>query len=91
MTAKQKKQFAGPTTHDQKVKMFMDWRNFEIEASVKDAAARGVRYAGMGWAHMTYLEKSPPAHTHIFDMNGTDIERFEKHTQDLEGIAVKQR
>jgi hypothetical protein len=92
MTAKQKTKFAGPATNDEKRDMFADWRNFEIEATVKKAAARGVRYAGMGWAHMDYLRKSPPANTQIFDMDdGTQIEDFRTHTTDLENIAVKQR
>jgi len=91
LNARQKKQVTGAKTHDAQLQGFTEWRNVEIKASVEDAAARGVRYAGMGWAHMHYLEKSPPAGTHIFDMNGTDIDRFEKHTEALAGIAVKQR
>ncbi|HEX3766025.1 MAG TPA: DUF4157 domain-containing protein [Kofleriaceae bacterium] len=91
LTARQKKQLTGAKTDDARLEGFTEWRNIEIAASVKDAAARGVRYAGMGWAHMHHLEKSPPASTHIFDMNGKDIERFEHGTEALASIAVKQR
>jgi hypothetical protein len=91
MDAKQKKKFGGDTTNDQKSDMFSDWRNFKFEETVKDAAGRGVRYAGMGYHHMKHLKKAGlPANTHAYDMMSDDLDVFQTHTDALKKIAVKQ-
>jgi Domain of unknown function (DUF4157) len=91
MDAKRKKEFSGATSNDQKMGMFSDWRNFKFEESVKDAAKRGVRYAGMGYHHMKHLQKvGLPANARAYDMMIEDLKVFEKHTDALKKIAVKQ-
>jgi hypothetical protein len=91
LSAAQQKKLSDPKAgNEDKGKMFLDWRNRNIANAVKDAAARGVRYAGMGWAHMKYLQDhGAPAGVTIFDMNGDDITAFENHTNELKAIAVK--
>ena len=91
MDAKQKKKFAGKTTDTQKQDMFSDWRNFNFEDSVKDAAQRGVRYAGMGYHHMKHLVKAGlPANSRAYDMMIDDLDAFQQQTDALKQIAVKQ-
>jgi hypothetical protein len=91
MDAKQKKKFGGETTNDQKGDMFSDWRNFKFEDAVKDAAKRGVRYAGMGYHHMTHLQKvGLPPNSRAYDMMVSDLDAFQQHTDALKNIAVKQ-
>jgi hypothetical protein len=86
-----KQKFGGSTTEDEKQAMFGDWRNFKFEDSVKDAAKRGVRYAGMGAAHLYHLQDvGLPSNGHAFDMSGPDLDTFEKHTAKLKKRAVKQ-
>jgi len=61
---------------------FALWRNLHFKHVVADAAARGVRYAGMGRAHMDYLvaERAVPRGAHTFDMMGADLVAFENRT-----------
>jgi len=76
------------TSPEDKQKLFSDWRNFNFEDMVTDAAKRGVRYAGMGKAHLDYLVKvGLPSNGHAFDMVGKDIIVFEKLTEKLKKIA----
>ena len=92
MSAAQKKKFeGGKTTKDENSKLFTDWRNFEIEDAVNAAAARGVRYAGMGAHHLYYLRKATlPSNAHTFDMSGSDAAKFEEATLKLKDTAVPQ-
>ncbi len=91
MSADQKKKFAGPTTAADKQTLFSDWRNFKFEDAVKDAAKRGVRYAGMGAQHLYHLQNiGLPSNAHAFDMSGPDLDKFEKETAKLKKVAVKQ-
>ena len=72
--------------------MFSTWRDLDLERSVKDAAGRGVRYAGMGAGHLKPLvDAGVPADTHVFNMSGDEIGEFDDHTRELAKIAVKQR
>jgi hypothetical protein len=92
LDAKQRKKFAGKTTSDEKEQMFVHWRDAGLQHAVKDAAARHVRYAGMGSHHLKPLNKAGlPANTQVFDMSGDDLLAFDKHTRELADIAVKQR
>ncbi|HMG55007.1 MAG TPA: DUF4157 domain-containing protein [Kofleriaceae bacterium] len=81
---------AGPTPDDDKAKMFDNWRNFQFEDSVREAAGRGVRYAGMGWNHFNHLRDKtvPPAGSHLVDMTDKVVD-FKDATQALEAKAVK--
>ena len=88
--AQQKKLSDPKATNEDKGKMFLDWRNRNIANAVKDAARRGVRYAGMGWAHMKYIkDHGAPAGVQIFDMNGDNIIEFENYTDELKSAAGK--
>jgi hypothetical protein len=56
-----------------------------------DAAKRGVRYAGMGQAHLDHLKAvGLPAGGHPFEMDGDDIKKFRDRTKALRAKAVKQ-
>jgi hypothetical protein len=49
--------------------VFGEWRNLHFAHAVQNAVARGVRYAGMGRAHLVYLEdKSLPNNSYAWDM-----------------------
>jgi hypothetical protein len=66
--------------------MFLAWLNRGLQRAVKDAAARHVRYAGMGMNHLEPLIKAGlPPDTHVDDDDATG------HTRGLQAIAVKQR
>jgi uncharacterized protein DUF4157 len=79
------------TSEGDKDKLFSDWRNFKFEDSVTDAAKRGVRYAGMGQAHLDHLKAvGLPPGGHPFEMDGDDIKKFRDHTKALRAKAVKQ-
>ncbi|HZJ62102.1 MAG TPA: DUF4157 domain-containing protein [Kofleriaceae bacterium] len=87
----QKKKFAGTTTGEDKGKLLSNWRNFKFEDSVKAAAGRGVRYAGMGLAHLQHLKDvGLPSNAHAYDMVDVDLTRFEEETARLKAIAVPQ-
>jgi hypothetical protein len=79
------------TSEGDKDKLFSDWRNFKFEDSVAAAAKRGVRYAGMGQAHLDHLKDvGLPATSHPFEMAGDDIKKFRDHTKALRTKAIKQ-
>jgi hypothetical protein len=91
MTADQKTRFGGSTTDDDKKQLFAGWRNFEFEDSVKDAVARGVRYAGMGAAHLYHLQDvGLPSGAHAYDMSSDALDEFKAHTATLRRRAIKQ-
>jgi hypothetical protein len=77
------------TTRDEKKKLFSEWRDFMFEDNVKAAAARGVRYAGMGQNHLTHLVSigldKPPYYP--FEMDGKDITAFRATTARLKALA----
>jgi hypothetical protein len=92
LDTRQRKKFAGTTTGDEKEQMFKDWRDAGLQHAVKDAAARHVRYAGMGSHHLKPLKKAGlPANTQVYDMSGNELGEFDKQTKELASIAVKQR
>ncbi len=57
LSAAERKKLAAAksTSAADKIKLFSEWRNFRFEDNVKAAAKRGVRYAGMGQAHLDHL------------------------------------
>lgn len=69
-------------TEAQRATKFGLWRNLHFKHVVADAAGRGVRYAGMGRAHMDYLvdERAVPRGARTFDMSGADLTNFEART-----------
>ncbi|HEY1177384.1 MAG TPA: hypothetical protein VGF17_14605, partial [Phytomonospora sp.] len=69
--------------------MYSLWRNLHFKHVVADAAARGVRYAGMGLAHLQYLqaENAVPRGANTFDMQGAALAGFERRTRTLERMA----
>jgi len=79
---------SGKTTEAQKMKLFSEWRDFSFEDNVKAATKRGVRFAGMGQAHLDHLvavglEKNQ----HPFEMDGKDIAAFKALTDKLKKAA----
>jgi hypothetical protein len=86
LDAKQKTKFAGTTSNDDKQDMFLGWRNRGLHRSVVDAAGRHVRYASMGFNHIAPLVKAGlPPEVHVYEDDPGP------HTEELKGIAVKQR
>lgn len=74
----------------EKTKLFSDWRDFMFEDNVKAAAARGVRYAGMGQAHLDHLVGlGLPKDHHAFEMAGKDLTAFQDLTEKLKKAAKK--
>ncbi|MGD8590010.1 MAG: hypothetical protein PVG22_14385 [Chromatiales bacterium] len=74
----------------EKMNLFSKWRNFHFEDNVKAAAKRGVRYAGMGQAHLDYLKKvGLPPNGHPYEMAGKDLQAFEALTQKLKKMAKR--
>jgi hypothetical protein len=70
--------------------LFSNWRNYLFQDNVNDAAKRGVRYAGMGQAHLDYLVKvGLPKNAHAFEMAGKDIKAFDQLTKKLKEAAKK--
>ncbi|TMQ15957.1 MAG: hypothetical protein E6J91_12570 [Deltaproteobacteria bacterium] len=67
--------------------MFLQWRNFQLEDSIKKAAHDKVRYAGMGWVHFNHVRDHPPTNSHPFDMDGDDLARFQTETRRLGKLA----
>jgi hypothetical protein len=81
---------SGAKDEKEKKEIFSDWRNFKFEDSVKDATAKGVRYAGMGYAHLEHLmAKGLTADQHAWNMKDVDLDRFKAETQVLKAKAVK--
>lgn len=68
----------------EKSALFSKWRNLHFLHAVRGAAARGVRYAGMGREHLKYLigEGLPP-NSHPYDMHGKELADFELLTKNL--------
>ena len=83
--AERKKLMAAQTTSEaEKMKLFDQWRNHYFEDEVKSAAKRGVRYAGMGKAHLDYLKGvGLPSNAYPYDMVTVDIAKFEALTKKL--------
>jgi hypothetical protein len=72
------------TTDADKKAVFAKWRNLHFSHAVRDAAQRGVRYAGMGMAHLTYLNNEGlPPNSQGYDMAGKEIADFETLTKNL--------
>jgi hypothetical protein len=77
-----RQKFRGQTTSEGKKQRFTDWRNDEFAKTLLAAAQNGVRYVGMGRAHMIkMLEKGLPPNTHDFDMIDRDLSGFKTQTQ----------
>jgi hypothetical protein len=86
----ERKAFSGAKSTGEKDKMnlFSNWRNFRFEDNVNAAAKNGVRYAGMGQAHLDYLLRvGLPKNAHPFEMDGKDIAAFKALTQKLKKVA----
>ena len=57
------------------MKLFGNWRDFMFEDNVNAAIKRGVRYAGMGLAHLNHLQDiGLPAGAHAYDMTSSGAE-----------------
>jgi Domain of unknown function (DUF4157) len=84
---------SGKTSKKEDLGLFNQWRNSRFEETIKNAAARGVRYAGMGVAHLNHLEKvGLPENAHPYHMaSGGDIESFKRETMRLLELAIEQR
>ena len=68
---------------------FMRWRDLHFAKTLRDAVNRGVRYAGMGRAHMRFLVADGlPPNTRAFDMVERDLRAFEDLTT-LRAASVK--
>jgi hypothetical protein len=82
---------AQSTSLEDKQKLFSDWRNFNFEDNVTAAAAKGVRYAGMGNAHLDYLRENNkmPANSTGYDMITDDIDKMIALTKKLRGKVSK--
>lgn len=77
------------TSEKDKETLFSNWRDFNFEDAVAAATKRGVRYAGMGMAHLGHLQTKVGIGTnqHDFDMTpgGRDFSRFQALTDKLKG------
>jgi hypothetical protein len=92
LTATERKQLASMKsgTDVEKMKVFGKWRNLHFSHAVRDAAKRGVRYAGMGYNHLKYLlSEGLPPNSKPYDMQGADIDKFEALTKKLAAKAAK--
>jgi hypothetical protein len=79
------------TTDAEKEKLFSEWRDFKFEDNVRDAAKRGVRYAGMGNEHLKAMKKvGLPNNGHAFDMTsmGKEMVAFKALTDTLKKAAT---
>jgi len=77
-----------PSTDAAKSKLFTEWRDFKFEDNVAAATKRGVRYAGMGQAHLDHLVSvGLKANQFSFEMNGQDIVAFKALTDRLKKAA----
>jgi hypothetical protein len=89
--AEKAKLTAAGTSASDKEDLLEKWRNFKFEDSVKTATAAGVRYAGMGQAHLENLINIGLSSTqHPFKMADEDLQRFKDETAKLAAKAVKQ-
>jgi hypothetical protein len=91
LSAAERKTLAASTSKpDEKIKLFSEWRDFLFEDNVKAATKRGVRYAGMGQAHLDHLVDIGLAkNQHPFEMDGKDITAFKTLTGELKKAAKK--
>jgi hypothetical protein len=81
----------GAKDESEKESIFSDWRNFKFEDTVAAATAKGVRYAGMGQAHLEHLiTKGLTPTQHPFKMADVDLAKFKTDTAALKAKAVKQ-
>ena len=89
--AERQKLLTGTGLDDEKKReLFEDWRNYNFEDNVKNAAKRGVRYAGMGQFHLDYLKNvGLPSNGHPYEMAGKDLRAFEALTKKLQNEAKK--
>jgi hypothetical protein len=72
----------------EKQAVFDKWRNLHFSHAVRDAAARGVRYAGMGKLHLDYLvAEGIPGGSRTFDMTGAYLANAELLTKNLAASA----
>ena len=79
----------GAKDEAEKEQIFSDWRNFKFEDSVADATAKGVRYAGMGQAHLKHLiDKGLGATQHPYKMADVDLTKFKADIAALLAKAV---
>ncbi len=77
-------------SEQKKEALFSQWRDFLFEDNVKAATKRGVRYAGMGQAHLDHLVQiGLEKNQHPFEMDGKDIARFISLTDKLKKAAKK--
>jgi hypothetical protein len=72
-------------TVDEQQDMFALWRNLYFAKATADAAARNVRYAGMGDAHRKWLEQNNrvPASAHVYQVTAVGLQAFIDHTTAL--------
>lgn len=72
-------------TADERQKIFALWRNYYFTHVITAAAQRGVRYAGIGYAHLEYLERNNlmPANSHPHDIRRHGLAAAVTHTQNL--------
>jgi hypothetical protein len=76
-------------TQAEKEAVFGDWRNLHFAHATRNAAARGVRYIGMGNDHLRYLrDEELPPDSHPFDMTGAGLDLFEARTRALRAKAI---
>jgi hypothetical protein len=81
---------AKSTSDADKFSLFSKWRDFLFEDNVKAATKRGVRYAGMGQAHLDNLVKVGLEKNQFpFEMDGKDITAFRALTDKLTKAAKK--
>jgi hypothetical protein len=75
-------------TTAEKFAAFGKWRNLHFSHAVRDAVAKGVRYAGMGREHLKYLiAEGLPAKSRGYDMVAKDLTDFETLTKNLAATA----
>jgi hypothetical protein len=77
---------AMPTgTPDEQQKMFGLWRNLYFAKATADAAARNVRYAGMGTAHRKWLvqHNRVPAGAHMYRFSPNKFKAIIAYTEKL--------
>lgn len=81
-----KKMPQGKSSEQQAV--FDKWRNLHFSHAVRDAAKRGVRYAGMGRFHLDYLTaEGLPPNSRGYDMSGKDLADFEALSKNMAATA----
>ena len=75
-------------TSEEKAAAFGTWRNLYFSHATRAAVARGVRYVGMGRAHLDYLKaEGLPAGSRGYDMVAKDLIDFQTLTDNLKRTA----